>query len=113
MSVNQEQLQGIVKSFTAPIDVSIGYGSGILPQDGYEQQEKQEDTSKQLDFIFVVENTTQFHKENVHQNPNHYSSKSLSIIKQIQGKDGIYFNPFVKVNEKLIKYGVVSKNLHC
>ena len=109
VSVNQEQLQGIVKSFTAPIDVSIGYGSGILPQDGYEQQEKQENTSKQLDFIFVVENTTQFHKENVHQNPKHYSSKSLSIIKQIQGKDGIYFNPFVKVNEKLIKYGVVSK----
>ncbi|KAL6451324.1 tam41 Phosphatidate cytidylyltransferase [Candida maltosa Xu316] len=105
ISVNQESLQAIVSSFDAPIDGAIGYGSGILPQDGYDQQP----VKPELDFIFLVEDTAKFHQSNVFRNPSHYSNKSLKIINRIQGKDGIYFNPFVKINEKLVKYGVVSK----
>ena len=54
--IQQDQLQEIANSFDAPIDVSIGYGSGILPQDGYDKDKSTPNNtandSKQLDFMF-------------------------------------------------------------
>ncbi|KAI5956608.1 TAM41 [Candida jiufengensis] len=98
----QDQLVEIVESFESPIDASIGYGSGILPQEGYENKEKQ------LDFIFLVQDSSTFHKQNLKQNPNHYSTTSTWLINFIQG-NGIYFNPYVFIKNKMTKYGIVSK----
>ncbi|KAI5964059.1 TAM41 [Candida pseudojiufengensis] len=100
----QNQLVDIVDTFKSPIDSSIGYGSGIIPQDGYELKEE-----KQLDFIFLVKDSRIFHQENLKQNPNHYSTSSTWLINLIQGKNGIYFNPYITVKEKIIKYGIVTK----
>ena len=100
----QVQLRETVLKFTAPISVSIGYGSGVLPQSGYEKKDKE----KQIDFIHIVESNEKFHETNVRQFPHHYSVRNLSLIKLIQG-DGIYFNPFVRLNSQLIKYGVISR----
>jgi translocator assembly and maintenance protein 41 len=103
----QVQLQDTVLKFTAPISVSIGYGSGVLPQSGYEKDAKN-DEEKQIDFIHIVESNEKFHETNVRQFPQHYSVRNLGLIKLIQG-DGIYFNPFVRLNSQLIKYGVISR----
>ncbi|EDK45501.1 hypothetical protein LELG_03680 [Lodderomyces elongisporus NRRL YB-4239] len=141
---DQEKLEGIVKSFHAPMETAIGYGSGVLPQDGYPVDagtatdtdtsiDTATDTStaidtastsasttaamgtsksdadpKQMDFIFVVKNSASFHKENLLQNANHYSSKSLMWINYIQGK-GIYFNPYASINNHLTKYGIIER----
>lgn len=63
--IQQDQLQEIVNSFDAPIDVSIGYGSGILPQDGYDKDKSTPNNtandSKQLDFMFLVKDCGKFH----------------------------------------------------
>lgn len=103
---HQEELQNIVEAFKTPIKVSIGYGSGVLPQAGYDQNADNSD--KQIDFIYVVNDNYQFHSQNTQQFPKHYSSTNLAIIKLIQGA-GIYFNPYVSLNNRLIKYGVISK----
>lgn len=103
----QQELQNIVEAFKAPIKVSIGYGSGVLPQAGYDQQ-KQQDSDKQIDFIHIVDDNYQFHLQNTQQFPSHYSTTNLAIIKLIQGS-GIYFNPYISLNNRLIKYGIISK----
>lgn len=101
----QKQLEEIANEFQAPIKVSIGYGSGVFPQDGYNSTDK-----PQIDFINVVENNDAFHRKNLEQFPDHYPIKSLSLIRLIQGSYGIYFNPFITLRNRVIKYGVMSTN---
>lgn len=72
----QEQLVEIVNTFDAEISAAVGYGSGILPQNGYDKP----DNEKQLDFIFLVDDTVKFHQQNTKQNPSHYSTKSQTLI---------------------------------
>ncbi|CAI5759907.1 unnamed protein product [Candida verbasci] len=103
--IDQDNLIDIVNSIDASIEVSIGYGSGILAQNGYKENSNEE---KQLDFINLVPDCHQFHKKNLNQNLRHYSIKSLRIVNIIQGREGIYFNPFVSINKKLVKYGIIS-----
>lgn len=102
----QKELQETIAEFKTPIKVSIGYGSGVFSQDGYIKQEQEE--PPQLDFINVVENNELFHKGNLQQFPSHYPIKSPALIKLIQGANGIYFNPFIQMHGKLIKYGIIS-----
>lgn len=102
-----ENLKSIINSFESPIKVSIGYGSGVFPQIGYEKENNEE---TQIDFINIVENNDKFHKQNLKQHPSHYSVKFPFLIRLIQGKSGIYFNPFVKTDFGIIKYGIISKN---
>ncbi|KAK6459871.1 mitochondrial matrix Mmp37 [Scheffersomyces coipomensis] len=113
--VQHQELQDIIDSFDSPIKVSIGYGSGVFPQTGYNEQDQQQQQQqspsgeeKQIDFINIVQDNQQFHRQNLKQFRDHYSFKNLSLIKLIQGKDGIYFNPFIRLNHHLIKYGIIS-----
>lgn len=102
---NQKLFKNIVESFNNEINVSIAYGSGVTPQNGYQSKLCK---NQQSDFIFLVKNNEKFHQKNIQQHSNHYVWKKLKIIKLIQGKYGVYFNPFVMIKKKLIKYGVVS-----
>ncbi|CAK9435275.1 uncharacterized protein LODBEIA_P57600 [Lodderomyces beijingensis] len=104
----QSELRNIVDSFQPAIEAAIGYGSGILPQDGYGSDTGDRSDTKQLDFIFLVKDSAQFHRENLQQNPGHYSAKSLMWINLIQGK-GIFFNPYVSIQNHVTKYGVVDE----
>lgn len=99
----QEQLVEIIETFDADVSAVVGYGSGILPQNGYDK-----DKEKQLDFIFLVEDTAKFHQQNIKQNPSHYSTRSQTLINLLQG-NGIYFNPYILIKNKLTKYGVTSR----
>ncbi|KAK6197404.1 mitochondrial matrix Mmp37-domain-containing protein [Scheffersomyces amazonensis] len=117
--VQQQELREIAESFNfeqSPIKVSIGYGSGVFPQNGYNNTPeegdklsvKTEEEETQIDLINVVKDNQTFHRYNLQRHRDHYSIKSLPIIKFIQGRDGIYFNPFVKLKGHLIKYGIIS-----
>ncbi|ODV80225.1 Mmp37-domain-containing protein [Suhomyces tanzawaensis NRRL Y-17324] len=108
----QHELTEVVNSFKAPIKVAIGYGSGVFPQDGYEDPKKDGKRSdeRQIDFINIVEDNDSFHRINLQQHTDHYSVKSPYLIKLIQGSTGIYFNPFVRMRQQLIKYGIISTN---
>lgn len=96
----------IIQSFKAPINLCIGYGSGIIPQKTRNKEKLM------MDFIFVVDDPLEWHRTNIQQNPSHYSFlKHLgpNCISNIQNiRPSIYYNAFCKIDEdNLIKYGVM------
>jgi mitochondrial translocator assembly and maintenance protein 41 len=103
-----------------PIEFAIGYGSGVFPQAGH-------DGKRQLDFIFGVEDTKEWHRQHIEKNRGDYSgviwvdtflgmafdlfglNVDSHFIPWLQEKGaGIYYHPFVKHGEDRIKYGVIS-----
>ncbi|CAH6720758.1 phosphatidate cytidylyltransferase, mitochondrial [[Candida] jaroonii] len=92
-----------------PPCISIGYGSGVFQQNGYEGE------TPQIDIINIVNNTRDFHRANLITNNHHYSGLKwlgLGIIERFQnfGPVSMYFNPFVNINQSMVKYGVISKD---
>lgn len=92
-------------------DVSLmfGYGSKVVKQRGHQT------TSDLIDIIIAVDDPHKWHQENFKLNNQHYSflkllPNSISLITSIQENYGakIYFNPYVKVGNLLIKYGVIK-----
>ena len=86
----------------------FAYGSGVFQQKGHKDMRK-----NMLDFIFVVDNSVDWHTENLKHNSSHYSVlKHLgpNYIAQIQEKFGarIYFNTLVPCEGRLLKYGVIG-----
>ncbi|CCH44863.1 Mitochondrial import protein MMP37 [Wickerhamomyces ciferrii] len=104
LSTNQE-LKSILGEFQAPIRYAFAYGSGVFSQ-GYMNKDTQ------TDLIFGVTYPDHWHSINMKLNPNHYSSLkyfgSSTVAKFQEIGAGVYFNPYVEINGKLIKYGVVS-----
>lgn len=104
ISVNNE-LTKILWKFDAPIRYAFAYGSGVFTQ-GYLNPDTQ------TDLIFGVTYPDHWHSINMKYNPDHYStlryfgSDVVSKVQEIGA--GVYFNPFVEIEGKLVKYGVVS-----
>lgn len=101
-----EKFNLILKNFPK-VDFCVGYGSGVMQQKGIDMEKKM------IDFIFVVENSKDFHQENLKLNPDHYSFLkhfSLNAILYFQRNFGgkIYYNTLIKVDKYEIKYGVVD-----
>lgn len=105
-----------IESIMASIDsdnvkAMFGYGSGVMPQDGYG------DSKPQVDVIIIAENTKEFHRANLARFPSHYSAVRVFGIDSIQKVQnwgaGVYFNPYVSMStgsgsERMVKYGVIS-----
>lgn len=114
----------------------FGYGSGVIPQEGYDYGEilkedstkiKEDETQKSvektsnkdglplLDVIFIVDDAYEFHKENLKMNPDHYKGLAkffgpsyLSLI--TEGYFPGLFFPFVELAPGIKgKYGVVPR----
>lgn len=88
------------------VALTFGYGSKVISQDGNAHGDL-------VDIIFVVDDSTVWHTENLLRNNNHYSAlKYLSAerIAKIQENYGakIYYNPYVRVANLAIKYGVIK-----
>lgn len=73
-------------------------------------------TNKMIDLIIVVNDTLNWHQENLMMNNSHYSflkffgPKAITKIQENFGAN-IYFNTLIPYkNETLIKYGVINKN---
>ena len=88
-----------------PIRHALAYGSSILL--------KTPDPTRQLDFVFLVENSAVWHSENMKVNPGHYSGKARKlgaerIAESAQKAAGLHYNPYVKLGERVCKYGVID-----
>lgn len=106
---------------------AFAYGSGVKKQIGYDDVltnpniQRAATTSPpskkpvMIDLLFAVENSYQWHSQNMLKNPSHYSSMRLlgsKTIAHYQEHYGakVYFNTLVPIedNSLFIKYGVIS-----
>lgn len=94
-----------------PVVGSIGYGSGVFRQKGYDG------TRPMVDVVLVVRdrNVEDWHAENIEANPSHYSSlpRMIGCARLQRWGPGLYYNPHVRLptaggDELEAKYGVVS-----
>ncbi|WBW72005.1 mitochondrial phosphatidate cytidylyltransferase Tam41 [Schizosaccharomyces osmophilus] len=105
----KDRLKRLLKTFNAPIQVAIGYGSGVFQQAGYGSSAK-----PMVDFIFQVDDPVRWHELNIQQNPSHYSllkylgPKAVAEVQENYGAN-IYYNTQVPVGNSIIKYGVIKK----
>ena len=98
----------ILGNFPSSIRLAFAYGSGVFQQQGHAAM-----GNNMLDFIFVVDNSTAWHQENLAANGYHYSylkflgHKNISHIQRDYGAQ-VYFNTLVKCEGRSIKYGVID-----
>lgn len=118
----------ILSKFPTNFSLCFAYGSGVKPQIGYAGTETSKTSSiapstpskmpKMLDLMFVVENSYQWHAQNIQLNPSHYSfmrhlgSNCVAKIQEGYGAK-VYCNTLIPIkddsnNNLLIKYGVIS-----
>ncbi len=102
----EKKLREILWDFRAPIRYAFGYGSGVFDQGTGTKK-------PQVDLIFGVTYTQHWHSLNMNQNPSHYSilrHLGSGFVSSLQDKvgAGVFFNPFVKINDTVVKYGVVN-----
>lgn len=99
--------QRVLNSFPGGVQMAFAYGSGVFKQQGQTDVKQ-----NMMDFIFVVDSPYTWHQENLKQNSHHYSSLKRfgpAVISAIQESSaGLYFNPMVPFEDRLIKYGVIS-----
>ncbi|KAF2287086.1 hypothetical protein GH714_038066 [Hevea brasiliensis] len=82
------------------------YGSALHPNNN--------DKSSMVDYILGVSDPRQWHSENLRLNGDHYASWMVhlggaKLITEVADEIGVgvHFNPFVRWNGKMLKYGVV------
>ena len=93
------------------IKFAFAYGSGV-----FEQLNNNKKSDNMVDFVFVVDDSIEFHSENIKLNSKHYSFlKWLGprLVSRIQNDIGAacYYNTLVALQDEkqLIKYGVISE----
>ncbi|XP_077988795.1 phosphatidate cytidylyltransferase, mitochondrial-like [Glandiceps talaboti] len=90
------------------MSLAFAYGSAVFQQKGYNQK-----ANKMIDFVFAVDNPCKWHQQNFENNKEHYSflryfgAKRITTIQEKFGA-GVYYNTLVKMDDQLMKYGVVS-----
>ncbi|KAG4306546.1 hypothetical protein PORY_000534, partial [Pneumocystis oryctolagi] len=105
----EETLKAILWKFKAPISFSFAYGSGVFKQEGNNVRVKK----PMIDFIFGVSHAQHWHSLNLSSNKDHYSflkyfgSYFISYLQKKMGAN-VYYNPYVKINDIIIKYGIVT-----
>lgn len=102
-----EQLRKVAESFRAvPIKYSFAYGLKVF------QQKDNNGKANQTDVIMATTYPSHFHLLNLYRHPDHYSflgSFGSELVTRVQNAGpGVYFNPYVKIGDSTVKYGVVS-----
>ncbi|KAL6055981.1 Mitochondrial translocator assembly and maintenance protein 41 [Balamuthia mandrillaris] len=103
-------MKDLIQREFPPVDFAVGYGSGFVLQSGYSPHQQKE---VMMDLIFAVREPREWHEANVRRNREHYSflaSLGGQVVSFVQTGFGarIYYNPFVQVGEKRVKYGVIG-----
>lgn len=115
----------IIKNFPSQhIKYSFAYGSGVFSQLNNNEAvtKDSKSSSNMIDFVFVVNDSVQFHTDNLKQNRSHYSFLKWLGPKNISKfQDDIpaacYYNTLIPINiddtnqTQLIKYGVISEKM--
>lgn len=112
-----ERSSDILSSFP-PVEFAFTYGSGAVEQGGYSYKGKASDLPM-IDFIFVVKDSEEWHRDNMELNPSHYSSllpMNSKMVAYVQDKipAHCWFNAYVPIAHgpqagRMMKYGVISK----
>ncbi|WFD06434.1 Mitochondrial translocator assembly and maintenance protein 41 [Malassezia vespertilionis] len=95
-----------------PVLYAFAYGSGVFRQTS---SQKTSGSAPMIDMILGVKNPLHFHARNLIENPLHYPwwSRWLGswVISEVQDMGaGLWYVPYVKVDDKVIKYGVISED---
>ncbi|GBM61765.1 Phosphatidate cytidylyltransferase, mitochondrial [Araneus ventricosus] len=106
-SASVKVFDSVLSKFPQKFSFVFAYGSKVFSQ-GTKLNE-----GDMIDFVFTVDNPLEWHKANMQTNHKHYSFikyAGAEFIKNIQENFGakMYFNTLVEVENKLIKYGVIS-----
>ncbi|PWN19778.1 Mmp37-domain-containing protein [Microstroma glucosiphilum] len=125
---NQERLAKILSAFDAPIRFAFAYGSGVFPQEeaGPEHAKRPEikepktgKPRKMVDLVLAVAHPEHWHGLNKQRFPKHYSWISrLTGAELITGwvqrlGAGLWYIPYVKIEDDLVKYGVMDIDTLC
>jgi hypothetical protein len=101
------QLEDLVARNFPPVYYGFAYGSGVFLQpDLYQSGTGASSTGPMLDFIFVVDDPTSWHAQNIQHNSAHYSlmkyfgSEMICKVANNIGV-GVYFNTLVPVEGKV------------
>ncbi|XP_069907197.1 phosphatidate cytidylyltransferase, mitochondrial isoform X4 [Oryctolagus cuniculus] len=102
----------ILSHFPDELSLAFAYGSGVFRQAGPNSDQK----NAMLDFVFTVDDPVAWHSKNLKKNRSHYSFLKVlgpRIISSIQNNcgAGVYYNPLITCDGRLIKYGVISTSV--
>ncbi|KAK7826362.1 hypothetical protein U0070_021376 [Myodes glareolus] len=102
-------LRRILAHFPEDLSLAFAYGSAVYRQAGPNAHQE----NPMLDLVFTVDDPVAWHAKNLQKNWSHYSFLKLlgpRIISSVQNNygAGVYFNPLIMCDGKLIKYGVIS-----
>ncbi|KAJ9475451.1 Phosphatidate cytidylyltransferase, mitochondrial [Pseudozyma hubeiensis] len=117
-----KRLHGILASFDAPVRFAFAYGSGVFSQSEagpeHSKRPQTKDGKKMIDFIMAVTHPHHWHSLNMAQHPRHYAMLSrllggigISLVQPRGAK--IWYNPYVKLEDELVKYGIISVDDLC
>ena len=102
--------QRIVSRFPPNLSLVFAYGSGVFPQN-----DQVPPSSNMLDLILVVRDPYKWHKENLLTNRQDYSvpmrlagAQKVTDLMENHGAK-VYFNTNIHVEDRRIKYGVISE----
>jgi translocator assembly and maintenance protein 41 len=118
----QSRLESIIKPLPQPLRFAFAYGSGVFSQKeaGPEHSSKPstKDGKKMIDLVIAVTHPEHWHGINMSQNKKHYSlmarmlgSIGVGYIQKIGA--GLWYNPYVKIGDEIVKYGVMDINTLC
>ncbi|XP_016065407.1 PREDICTED: phosphatidate cytidylyltransferase, mitochondrial isoform X3 [Miniopterus natalensis] len=102
----------ILSHFPEDLSLAFAYGSGVYRQAGPSSNQK----NVMLDFVFTVDDPVAWHSKNLKKNQSHYSFLKVlgpKVITTIQNNygAGVYYNPLLMCDGRLIKYGVISTSI--
>ncbi|KYQ93928.1 molybdenum cofactor synthesis 3 [Tieghemostelium lacteum] len=117
-----EKINILLKQFPK-IKYAFAYGSAVVNQKGYESttittkttndnQLNNKNSSPMIDLVFAVDNSIEWHKDNIQKNSDHYSffayigSKLVTYIQKTSAK--IYYNSLLTYKGINYKYGVIE-----
>ena len=90
--------------------LAFAYGSGVFKQEGNISR------GNMVDFVLVVEDSENWHAQNLIMNPKDYSGLMSmlggKVLGEIQDRFGAkcYFNTLIPFEDGLIKYGVINRS---
>ncbi|XP_059796371.1 transcription cofactor vestigial-like protein 4 isoform X4 [Balaenoptera ricei] len=102
----------ILSHFPEELSLAFAYGSGVYRQAGPSSDQK----NAMLDFVFTVDDPVAWHSKNLKKNWNHYSflkvlgPRFITTVQNNYGA-GVYYNPLIMCDGRLIKYGIISTSV--
>jgi mitochondrial translocator assembly and maintenance protein 41 len=111
---NDNELMNLLHEHFPPMRHAFGYGSGVFEQSLDNEDDKREGKSKMIDVILVTDDAFAFHKELIQRHGHHYSFicrlGGPLFCSHLQNNFGarLFFHPYVKVEDKIIKYGIIE-----